>query len=423
MSRKRLATTGERGNLVRLFLLERDGERRYVVQWGRAREQESFPATKAGKAEAEAFFKAFVAEAEQKPSEEKPPLTVRELWTAYLAAEAEHLRPNTLRLYRDAWRTWEQFITPDAVAEALTIQQIHEYRKTLDGRKLATATVQDAIRNVRIVYNWSERNELIRVNKWHLFVYKVAKEKRTKPRAEYRADEFLAIWQALNPEWRGQWRAWVAVGLLGIYGNRQNEILNLRWSWMQGDAVRIDPSVVKTGEEGALTLFPLTRSILDVARAWARREGYTGDYVLFPGQAAGRLHPSKQAHYSIQSLTDAIHSAEERAGVEAIKWRAGHGFRRGLVGDLVDTTGDVTLALQAVGDRDLSMAKHYRLRRNDKVDAAVQERAGRLVPSGSGQSESATNVQPTPENDRAPSSEQDGAGDATDTLSTTYNDS
>jgi integrase len=114
--------------------------------------------------------------------------------------------------------------------------------------------VQDAIRNVRIVYNWGERNELIAVNKWHLFVYKVAKEKRTKPRAEYRSDEFLAIWKALNPEWRGQWRAWVAVGLLGIYGNRQNEILNLRWSWIEGDAVRIDPSVVKTGEESVADL-------------------------------------------------------------------------------------------------------------------------------------------------------------------------
>lgn len=79
-------------------------------------------------------------------------------------------------------------------------------------------------------------------------------------------------------------------------------------------------------------------------------------------------------------MTDAIHRAEKRAGIEPIKWRAGHGFRRGLVGDLVDQTGDVTLALQAIGDRDLSMATHYRTRRNDKVDAAVQERAGRLVP-------------------------------------------
>jgi integrase len=398
--RKRLATAGDRGNLVRLFLDDRAGVKRYVVQWGAAgaRQQESWPGTKAGKLEAEAFFKAFDAEARRAATAAPERLTVRALWLAYLGAEAEHLRPNTLRLYRDAWRTWEQYITPDQIAEDITVQQIAGFRAALDARGLATATVKDAIRNVRIVFNWGERMELLARNRWHLFVHKVAKEKRTQPRAEFRSDEFLAIWSALDPDARGQWRAWVAVGLLGIYGNRQNEILNLRWSWIDGDAVRIDPSVVKTGEEGRLTLFPQTRRILDVARAWREREGYAGDVVLFPGQADGRAHASKLPHYSIQSLTDHIHRASERAGVPYIRYRAGHGFRRGLMGDLVDQTGDVTLALQAIGDRDLKMANHYRLRRNDRVDAAVQERAGRLQHPG----EYATEMQSDPRNGESP---------------------
>jgi integrase len=276
---------------------------------------------------------------------------------------------------------------------------------------------------VRIVYNWGERHELIRVNKWHLFIYKVAKEKRTKPRAEYRSDEFLKIWKALDPTKRGQWRAWVAVGLLGIYGNRQTEILNLQWPWITGDAVRIDPSVVKTGEESILTLFPLTRAILKVAREWAAREGYSGDYVLFAGQYAGRRHQNKKPHYSIQSLTDAIHLAEGRAaGVEQVKWRAGHGFRRGLVGDLADETGDVMLALQAVGDRDISMAPRYRLRRNDKVDRAVQDRAARLMPSPVKDGTGATKVQPNSENDNSPADGSTGESDANSNQSTTYSD-
>jgi integrase len=423
MGRKRLGTTGERGALVRLFLEERGGTKRYIVQWGpkSSRQQDSWPATKAGKSEAEAFFKGF--EAEQQATAEAPRrLTVREMWTAYLDAEAEHLRPNTLRLYRDAWRRWEQFISAESFAEDLTVQATHAYRKALDDRKLSTATVQDAIRNVRIVYNWAERHELIRVNKWHLFIYKVAKEKRTKPRAEYRSDEFLKIWKALDPTKRGQWRAWVAVGLLGIYGNRQTEILNLQWPWITGDAVRIDPSVVKTGEESILTLFPLTRAILKVAREWAAREGYSGDYVLFAGQYAGRRHQNKKPHYSIQSLTDGIHLAEARAGVEQVKWRAGHGFRRGLVGDLADETGDVMLALQAVGDRDISMAPRYRLRRNDKVDRAVQDRAARLMPGRADDTDGATKVQPTPENDNSPADESTGESDVTSHDSITYSD-
>jgi hypothetical protein len=39
------------------------------------------------------------------------------------------------------------------------------------------------------------------------------------------------------------------------------------------------------------------------------------------------------------------------------------------------------------------MITHYRVRRNDKIDAAVQGRAERLLPEG------ATEVQQTPEND------------------------
>lgn len=386
--RKRLATFGERGALVRLFEETREGRRRLVVQWGAkgARQQASYPATKAGRSEAEAFMKAFTDETAKVNAAPPEKLTVRALWNAYLAAEAEHLRPNSLRLYRDAWRTWEQFITPDAIAEDVTIVQIGEFRKALDARGLATATVKDCIRNVRIVYNWGERMELLARNRWHLFVHKVAKEKRTKPRAEYRADEFLAIWGALDPAKAGQWRAWGLVGLLGIYGNRQNELLNLQWPWIAGDTITIDPAVVKTGEERLLGVVPQARHILEVVREAAAREGYTGPYVFPPGQrdtqrAAAKANVSQLPHYSIQSLTDAIHRAEARADITPIKWRAGHGFRRGLMGDLADATGDVAFALQAIGDRDLRMAQHYRVRRDDRVDEAVRQRAERLFPA------------------------------------------
>lgn len=382
--RKRLGTTGDRGQLVRLYQETRAGVRRYVVQWGAkgARKQESFAGTKEGKAEAEAFFKAFGKELE---ATERAPLTNRELWVAYLTAEADTLRARSRQLYSESWRTWEQFAGANNVAEETTVQQIGDFRKVLDSRGLATATTYNVIRNVRIVFNWGERMELLARNRWHLFLFKVAKEKRTKPRAEYRAEEFLAIWRALDPSRRGQWRAWVAIGLLGIYGNRQNEILNLRWSWIEDGVVRIPAEYVKTGEPATLRLFPLTQSILSRAREWAALLSYQGDYVLF----SGRRH-NREPHYTIQSLTTALHSAEERAGVESIRWRAGHGFRRGLVGDLVDETGDVTLALQAIGDRDLSMANRYRVKRHDRVDAALERRAQRFLPEG------ATEVQHEP---------------------------
>ena len=382
MSRKRLATVGERGKLVKLYLEEKAGARRYVVQWGprTARQQESWPATKAGKLDAETFFKAFTDEV-QKPASGAEPLTNRQLWRAFADSEFEHLRANTTRLYTEAWRYWESFTPPSSIAGDTSIHDILRFRKALDDRGLATATVKGILRAVRGVFNWGERMELIDRNRWHLFVHKVGKEKRTKARAEYRADEFARLWAALDPEKRGQWRAWVAVGLLGLYGNRQHEILNLRWSWIGPDRIDIDRAFHKTGAELSLKLFAQTRRLLDVARAWAQREGYAGDLVLFAGQAAGRRHPSKQVHYSIQSLTDAIHRAEARAQVETIRWRAGHGFRRFVVGDLADATGDVTLALLAIGDTDLRQAATYRSRRDDKIDAALERRANQLIPA------------------------------------------
>ena len=177
----------------------------------------------------------------------------------------------------------------------------------------------------------------------------------------------------------------LAVLRLGIYGNRQNEILQLQWSWIDGDCVHVPAEVVKTGEAGMLALFPLTRSILDVATHWRERLGYQGRYVIFSGQPAGGRHQPKHGYYSIQTLTNQLHHAEDRAKVPRIKWRAGHGFRRGLVGDLADESGDVMLALQAIGDRDVRMASRYRVRRNDKVDAAVKGRADRLFPTNTPQ--------------------------------------
>jgi hypothetical protein len=112
--RKRLMTAGERGALVDCSL------RRETAKG--ARQQESWPGTKAGKAEAEAFFKAFADEIAAK--QERPALTMRTMWNAYLAAEAEHLRVNTRRLYAAAWRTWEQFIGAETLADDLSIQQI-----------------------------------------------------------------------------------------------------------------------------------------------------------------------------------------------------------------------------------------------------------------------------------------------------------
>lgn len=371
MTRQRQATFGERGSLVRL---DRDTTaKKYVVWWGPrdARQQRSFPLTALGKHEAEAFARAFTQE------RGRVVRTTGDLWDRYVADQFPTLRPNSQRLYREAWRHWVDFYGVNRDPGAMSLEECGAFRRHLEGKQLGLNTVRGTIRVVRTVYNWAEPRDLIGKNRWHGYRFKILKGTEPKPRAEYRADEFLRIWRELNPQDRWQWRAWAAIGLLGIYGNRQHAILALEWAWDKGEEIVIPAAVEKTGKDAYLPMFPLTRSILAVAQTWREREGYTGPQVFFAGAAR-----STRGTYSIQSLTDALHRAEAKAGVPTLKGRAGHGFRRMLVGDLADATGDVGLALQAIGDS-LAMAKHYRVRRDDRIRDLLGDRIARMMPEGS----------------------------------------
>jgi len=395
MTRKPVTTFGPRGASVRLFR-QTSPRRCYVVQWGTkgTRGQRSFPLTVAGEQEAKAFARAFSNESV------RTAVTTDDLWTRYTADQFPTLRPNSRRLYTEAWRHWVDFYGIARDPGAMALEECGAFRRHLEEKGLGLNTVRGTIRVVRTVYNWAEPRDLIEKNRWHGYRFKVLKGTEPKPRAEYRAEEFLRIWRELNPQDRWQWRAWAAIGLLGIYGNRQHAILAMEWDWDCGDEVVIPASVEKTGKEAYLPMFPLTRSILDVCRQWREVEGYTGPFVFFAGAAR-----SKRGTYSIQSLTDALHRAETRAGVVRVPNRAGHGFRRMLVGDLADATGDVGLALQAIGDT-LAMAKHYRVRRDDRIRDLLNDRITRMMTEGSNEraTERATEAEivaePTPSNQR-----------------------
>lgn len=394
MTRKRIATLGERGQLVRVFREERRGETRYVVQWGpkTGRRQRAF----VSRAEAVAVAEGLAVEVRAGRSPKRA-ITVRALWEAYQTAEFPHLRPRSRVLYAQYFRKWEQFIGPASLADDLTPTLCYKFRAELD--QLATATMRKTIDVVRVVYNWGERNELLQHNRWHLFKLKIAKERRTAPRAEYRQDEFLKIWRQFDPAKAGQWRAYVAVGLLGIYGARQNAILHLQWGDVAADALRLQAVYDKQGDVEDLPILPLTRELLAVARAWRERDGYAGPWILYGADVRGL---GASPTYTIGSLWGALQRAERAAQIAKVKFRAGHGFRRMLIGDLIASTGDVDLALKAIGDKDVRMLRHYSVRRDDRIAAALGERAR-------GFTEGAIKVQPDIESGTAPAAEAAGA--------------
>lgn len=384
--RKRIATYGKRGQLVRVNEVQDAKGRRYVVQWGpaSAREQRSFPG-RTGKAEAVAFAEAFAAEV-GKPKADAPPvaITTRQLWLAFQTATFPHLRPRTKVLYKEFWTRWEQFYGPTRPAGDLTHDDCDQFRAELERVGLATATIQNTIVCVRSVYNYAERTEKIGRNRWHTFRFQVAKERRTKPRAEYRQQEFLAIWRQFDPTQRWQWRAHVVIGLLGLYGMRQTATLKLQWGDVNEDAgtLTFRPEFDKQGETHVVPLLPLTRELLGVAKAWREKEGYTGPWIVFAGRASNR-----QETYTLQSLWAALNTAEKAAGIAKITHRAGHAFRRGVVGDLLADGVDIELALKAIGDSDLRMARNYAVKRDDRITDALTRRAASFT-------DGATNLQP-----------------------------
>ena len=110
-------------------------------------------------------------------------------------------------------------------------------------------------------------------------------------------------------------------------------------------------------------------SALETARRWREKLGYTGPWVLFSAQ---ERRDRRDVPYSYQSLWIALRKAEDRSGVRHQAYRALHGFRLMVAGNVLDATRHPKLALEWVGDRDLKQMKSYLLRREDRLRLAAE---------------------------------------------------
>src|SRR6185436_5091554 len=272
--------------------------------------------------------------------------------------------PSTLTSYKQAWGRIAAYVGAEASVDSLTAEQVYGFPRHLE-TTLAAATVRTTLSAVRVVFNWARRLELISENRWKAYRHKTPASRRTQQRGEYRQGEVKTLLAQLDWREPDDWRMWVAIGLLAIYGARPSEILQLEWSWITDDAIILPEWAVKTRESRELALLPLSRAILKVAERWR------------PSAECGYVIPGRNgSFFPLRDFTRRLHALEERAGIPYVRYRAGHAFRRGLVGDIADATGDVSLALLAVGDRNIHEAKNYRVRRKDSTAAPVEQRAG-----------------------------------------------
>ncbi len=382
--RKILATLGRRGATVKVF-----AERELVrVQWrdqGRLKTR-SWPNTPDNRKLAKAWAETFV-ESRAKPAD-PPPLTLRQMWEAYVTAEFEHLRERTQRNYLGYWRKFEVFAGADTIARQVTRERLDKFRRSLRELKLAPSEQHHHIATVRQVFAWAEERDLIPPTKVTRYRIKFRKEERRPEPAEYVPADAEAVIAALDPSSSRQWRAWIITTLLHYCGPRVNAALHLRWS----DVDIVNGTVTWAPEwdkQGGSRVQPLPQQVIAafaLAATWSQRDGYTGPWVFYSNQWRRRDRP-----YAYASFVAALHGAERRAGVTAIAYRAAHGLRRGSAGNVLDLTGgNIKAAMEWIGDKSLKMAEHYLRDRGARMRGVAD-----LISRG--QTESATEPQPTTE--------------------------
>lgn len=333
----------------------------------------SWAATATGKAEALAFAKGF-ALSRVEHAAPAARLTLRELWTRYAEAEFPSLRVRSQQLYAAAWRRFELFAGRDTIADDVALDTAARYRRDLERVGLAVSTTHRSITVVKVVFAWGERHELVTRNRFRLYRFKVAKDKRPLPVPEYRAADFAKIIAQFNPKFSSQWKPFVALTLCARQGARQNAVLHLQWSDLAGWEEESPPGEArvtwrgvwsKTGEEWTQPLRADAIAAVRVAASWRAENGDGGPWVFPSGSSL-----SKRDTYSIQSLWQALQRAEKAAGITKVRQRGGHSLRRMLAGDVTVETGNPMLGLQAIGDRDPRQAARYIQRRDDQLRQA-----------------------------------------------------
>lgn len=96
----------------------------------------------------------------------------------------------------------------------------------------------------------------------------------------------------------------------------------------------------------------------------------SSEFVLFAQRDPSEAYSYSSFHYSLQR-------AEEKAEIAHKPYRGAHGFRKMVVGNVIEATGDRMLGLEYVGDRDPGMLRHYDMRNQERIDkasAALEEK-------------------------------------------------
>lgn len=399
LSRKSIATFGQkrRGDYVRV-LLDTKRERYEVVftDASGAKAKRVFPSDRGGKSAAIEWAETFCAErkrlAETPTQRPIPKTTVRQLWLAYTQAPAyTNLRPKSRLNYTERFRKWQQFIGADALCETTTLHDVDQFIQRAQTAGMVINQIRQVLNVARTIYNWGQTRKLVAVNELALHRWKRPKDAVVLEPEEYTDEEFAKLLRGLSPQSPREWRVWVVLMLAGHQAQRANAILHLKWADIdiEEGVINWPPEFQKNGEPLQQPLTWEAVAAIETARWWVRlpegkafrkmnrhqrlvAESISRTAWVIPGHGDGTVP------YTYQAMWRALRALEERAGVEHRPYRALHGLRKMVGGNVADRTGDARLAMEYLGDKDMKMAKHYLKVRKERLERAANAVSGEV---------------------------------------------
>ena len=379
MNRKPLFSVGLKGSTVHGFAQTlKSGAKVVTVEWREGgRKSQSWPMTAEGKRLARAHAEGTSQRLQSRGIPTLERLKIGELFIRFVRANEHQWRETTRIGAVQRWRIFAGIVGEQTFADLVTPETLDEVRERLrsvkrpkTGRPTAPNQIRETLARVCGIWRWAKRRKLLADNPLAGYENGLGRDEGALEVPEYTPEEFTKLMAQLSPDHATGWRAYCVIALAGLLGKRERTLLELTWSTIDEEAgvFRWPKATDKTGKEWTQPMPDDARAVIAVMRRWREKIGYTGPYAFPPA----RSH-SKMPHYTADAVIKALHTAERRAGVEVIQYRALHSLKRMVVRSLHDLLGGDLLRVGAyVGNSSVKiLRKHYLRGREGDLDRAA----------------------------------------------------
>lgn len=286
--------------------------------------------------------------------------TLRQLLDLYIEVESEknNWRLSTRKNYANHRKRIEEALGPDVRCNAMGHPDLDNLWNKLTKMGMAPNQIRNKVQMVQRMFAWAQAREYVSHNKPGTWDIPEVVKRQPGEYAPADVDKVLRSWNYLDG-W--EWRPWAVTMLAQSHGFRVNAILNLEWRDVDlvAGTVTLRSELDKTKRNWVRPLTWDAYAALLTARWHASRLDKVTPFVFY---GLGAKHFTYGAYWA------ALGKAEKKSGVKHQPGRAAHGFRRTAVGNVRRDTGDASLALLWVGDRDLRQAQSYVKERPEEID-------------------------------------------------------